>query len=37
MGPGPKHVGRKTRRKFPSEKKIRIVLEGEDSIADLCR
>jgi transposase len=33
-------IRRKTRRKFSSEEKIRIVLEGlrgEESIADLCR
>lgn len=33
-------IRRKTRRKFSSEEKIRIVLEGlkaEDSIAELCR
>jgi len=33
-------IKRKTRRKFTSEEKIRIVLEGlrgEESIADLCR
>ena len=33
-------VKRHTRRKFTSEEKIRIVLDGlrgEDSIADLCR
>ena len=35
-----KEICRKTRRKFSSEEKIRIVLEGlrgEDSIAELCR
>ena len=33
-------IKRKTRRKFSSEEKIRIVLEGlrgEESIAELCR
>jgi transposase len=33
-------IRRKTRRKFSSEEKIRIVLEGlkgEDSIAEICR
>ncbi len=42
--PGPeavvREIRRKTRRKFSSEEKIRIVLEGlrgEDSIAALCR
>jgi transposase len=33
-------IKRKTRRKFTSEEKIRIVLEGlqgESSIADVCR
>lgn len=33
-------IKRKTRRKFSSEEKIRIVLEGlrgEDSIAEICR
>jgi len=33
-------IKRKTRRKFSSEEKIRIILEGlrgEDSIAELCR
>jgi transposase len=33
-------IKRKTRRKFSSEEKIKIVLEGlrgEDSIASLCR
>jgi len=33
-------IKRKTRRKFTSDEKIRIVLEvlqGEDSIADICR
>ena len=33
-------IGRKTRRRFSSEEKIRIVLEGlrgEDSISELCR
>ncbi len=35
-----KDIGRKTRRKFSSEEKIRIVLDGlrgEYSIAELCR
>ncbi len=35
-----KDIGRKTRRKFSSEEKIRIVLEGlrgEYSIAELCK
>lgn len=35
-----KDIARRTRRKFTSEEKIRIVLEGirgETSIADLCR
>lgn len=35
-----KEIKRKTRRKFSSEEKIRIVLEGlrgEESIAELCR
>jgi transposase len=35
-----REIRRKTRRKFSSEEKIRIVLEGlrgEDSIAELCR
>ena len=35
-----REIKRKTRRKFNSEEKIRIVLEGlkgEDSIAELCR
>ena len=35
-----KEIRRKTRRKFSSEEKIRIVLEGlrgEGSIAELCR
>jgi len=35
-----KEIKRKTRRKFNSEEKIRIVLEGlrgEDSIATICR
>jgi transposase len=35
-----KEIRRKTRRKFSSEEKIRIVLDGlrgEDSIAELCR
>jgi transposase len=35
-----REVRRKTRRKFSSEEKIRIVLEGlrgEESIAELCR
>ena len=35
-----REIKRKTRRKFSSEEKIRIVLEGlrgEDSIAGLCR
>lgn len=35
-----KDIRRSTRRRFPSEEKIRIVLEGlhgEDSIAELCR
>jgi len=35
-----KDIRRKTRRKFSSEEKIRIVLDGlrgEDSIAELCR
>ena len=35
-----KEIKRKTRRKFNSEEKIRIVLEGlrgEESIAELCR
>jgi len=35
-----KEIKRKTRRKFSSEEKIRIVLEGlkgEESISDLCR
>jgi transposase len=35
-----KEIRRKTRRKFSSEEKIRIVLEGlrgESSIAELCR
>ena len=35
-----KEIKRKTRRKFTSEEKIRIVLEGlqgESSIADVCR
>jgi len=42
--PGPekvvREIRRKTRRKFDSEEKIRIVLEGlrgEESIAELCR
>ena len=42
--PGPekvvREIRRKTRRKFNSEEKIRIVLEGlrgEESIAELCR
>jgi len=35
-----REIRRKTRRKFSSEEKIRIVLEGlrgEESIAELCR
>ena len=35
-----REIKRKTRRKFTSEEKIRIVLEGlqgESSIADVCR
>lgn len=35
-----KDIRRKTRRKFSSEEKIRIVLEGlrgEDSVSELCR
>ena len=35
-----REIKRKTRRKFTSEEKIRIVLEGlrgEDSIATICR
>ena len=35
-----REIKRKTRRKFSSEEKIRIVLEGlrgEESIAELCR
>lgn len=35
-----REIKRKTRRKFTSEEKIRIVLEGlrgEDSIAEICR
>ena len=35
-----REIKRKTRRKFNSEEKIRIILEGlkgEDSIADICR
>jgi|ERR1035438_2641184 transposase len=35
-----KEIKRKTRRKFNSEEKIRIILEGlrgEDSIANICR
>ena len=35
-----REIKRKTRRKFTTEEKIRIVLEGlqgESSIADLCR
>jgi len=35
-----REIKRKTRRKYSSEEKIRIVLEGlrgEDSIAELCR
>ena len=35
-----REIRRKTRRKFSSEEKIRIVLEGlkgEDSIAEICR
>ena len=35
-----REIKRRTRRKFTSEEKIRIVLEGlkgEESIADLCR
>ena len=35
-----REIRRKTRRKFTSEEKIRIVLEGlrgEDSIAEICR
>ena len=35
-----KDIFRKTRRKFSSEKKIQIVMEGlrgEDSISSLCR
>jgi len=35
-----KEIKRKTRRKFSSEEKIRIVIEGlrgEDSIAAICR
>jgi transposase len=35
-----REIRRKTRRKYSSEEKIRIVLEGlrgEDSIAELCR
>ena len=35
-----REIKRKTRRKFSSEEKIRIVLEGlrgEDSIATICR
>ncbi|MFA9561851.1 MAG: transposase, partial [Nitrospirota bacterium] len=35
-----REIKRRTRRKFSSEEKIRIILEGlrgEQSIADLCR
>ncbi len=35
-----REIKRKTRRKYSTEEKIRIVLEGlrgEESIADLCR
>jgi len=35
-----REIRRKTRRKYSSEEKIRIVLEGlrgEESIAELCR
>ena len=35
-----REIKRKTRRKFSSEEKIRIILEGlrgEESIAELCR
>ena len=35
-----REIKRRTRRKFNSEEKIRIILEGlkgEDSIADICR
>jgi len=35
-----KEIRRKTRRKYSSEEKIRIILEGlrgEDSIAEICR
>jgi transposase len=35
-----REIKRKTRRKFSTEEKIRIVLEGlrgEESIAELCR
>ena len=35
-----REIKRKTRRKFNSEEKIRIILEGlkgEDSIAEICR
>jgi len=35
-----KQIRRKTRRKYSSEEKIRIILEGlrgEDSIAEICR
>jgi len=35
-----KEIKRKTRRKFSSEEKIRIIIEGlrgEDSIAAICR
>ena len=35
-----REIKRKTRRKYSSEEKIRIVLEGlrgEDSISELCR
>ena len=35
-----REIQRKTRRKYSSEEKIRIVLEGlrgEESIAELCR
>ena len=35
-----REIKRKTRRKFSSEEKIRIVLEGlrgEETIAELCR
>ncbi len=35
-----KDIRRKTRRKFSSEEKIRVILDGlrgEDSIAELCR